>query len=168
MPTRDKKFTALHALIALSNKQLSRTVWHFLKDQGIGSCQIAATSEEATSRMLQKEFSLIFVDYDLPNMGGIDFIRFLRMCDGPLSEAFVVMIIGAPNQGKVVDARDAGVHEILGLPLTAHLLEVRLSHMIGKPKPFIRHPSYTGPCRRRENVRIYHGTERRKPTAIAS
>lgn len=168
MPTKVKKYASLHALIALSNKQLSRTVWHFLKDQGIGSCQVAATSEEATSRMLQKKFSLIFVDYDLPNMGGVDFIRFLRMCDGPISEAFVVMIIGAPNQNKVVAARDGGVHEILGLPLTAHLLDVRLSHMISRPKPFIRRPSYTGPCRRRENVRIYHGTERRNPAQAIS
>lgn len=154
-------YSSLNALIAMSNKQLGRTVWHFLRDSGVRAIKVVTTAEDATSRMLASNFSLIVVDHDLPEMGGVDFIRFLRMCEGPLSEAFAVMVVPAPSQEKVMAARDAGVHEILGLPLTTSLLNRRLSHMLEKPKPFIRHPSYTGPCRRREVVKIYHGIERR-------
>ena len=54
------------------------------------------------------------------------------------------------------------VNEILGLPLTAKQLEARLNHIYLHPKPFVRCPTYIGPCRRREKMQVYHGVERRK------
>lgn len=155
-------FSAMHALIAMSNYQLGRTVWHFLRDEGVGSCMMVTNTQDAVSRMHTNRFNLFFVDYDLPEFGGVDFVKFLRLCDGPISEAFVVIVIPSPDKDKVMAARDGGAHEILGLPLTAKLMNTRLYHMVENPKPFIRCPSYIGPCRRREVVTIYHGTERRK------
>jgi len=156
----------MHAIVAMQNIQLGKAVMHFLRDNQIGSCVMATTAQKAIEHMHKNRASLFFVDYELPNLGGVDFVKFLRMCDGPVSEAFVVMVISAPDIDKVGAARDCGSHEILGLPLTTKLMNTRLTHMIGKPKPFIRHPAYTGPCRRRERVKIYHGEDRRsKKTA---
>ncbi|WP_417462529.1 response regulator [Kordiimonas sp.] len=154
-------YGAMNALVALSNAQLGRTIWHFLREQGIGGGRLVTSARDAVARMEQARFSLFFVDYELPEFGGVDFIKFIRMCNGPVAEAFVVMVIPTPDKQKVVSARDAGAHEILGLPLTAKLLHSRMNHMIGNPKPFIRAPSYIGPCRRREVVKIHHGVERR-------
>lgn len=154
-------YGAMNALVALSNAQLGRTIWHFLREQGIGGGRLVTSARDAVVRMEQARFSLFFVDYELPEFGGVDFIKFIRMCDGPMAEAFVVMVIPTPDRQKVVSARDAGAHEILGLPLTAKLLHSRINHMIGNPKPFVRAPSYIGPCRRREVVKIHHGVERR-------
>jgi DNA-binding response OmpR family regulator len=158
-------YASHNALVALSNVQLGRTIWHFLREQGIGGGRLVTSARDAVVRMEQTRFSLFFVDYELPEFGGVDFIKFIRMVDGPMSEAFVVMVIPNPSREKVWAARDAGAHEILGLPLTAKLLHARLDHMIGNPKPFIRAASYIGPCRRREVVKIHHGVERRKDTA---
>lgn len=163
-------YSRFNALIAMSNDQLGRTVWHFLRDQGIGSCMMVTSAKDAVARMQTNRFNLFFADYELPEFGGVDFVKFLRLCDGDWAEAFAVMVIPAPDKGKVMAARDGGCHEILGLPLTAKLLTSRLDHMISKPKPFIRCATYIGPCRRREVVRIYHGDERRskRPARISA
>lgn len=162
MQPKDIDYGELHALIAMSNYQLGRSVWHFLRDEGVGSSMVVSSTREAVFRMQSNRFNLFFVDYDLPDFGGVDFCKFLRLCDGPVAESYVVMVIPSPNMDKVMAARDGGSHEILGLPLTAKLMRTRLGHMIGNPKPFVRCSSYIGPCRRREVVKIYHGQERRR------
>ncbi|WP_262690784.1 response regulator [Kordiimonas aestuarii] len=162
MQRRKIDYGSLNAMVALSNAQLGRTIWHFLREQGIGGGRLVTSARDAVVRMESARFSLFFVDYELPDFGGVDFIKFIRMVDGPMSEAFVVMVIPNPDREKVWAARDAGAHEILGLPLTAKLLHARMNHMVGNPKPFIRATSYIGPCRRREVVKIHHGVERRK------
>ena len=44
-------FQAIKALVALTNKQLGQTVWHFLRDNGV-DVQLVTTPEEAVQRML--------------------------------------------------------------------------------------------------------------------
>ena len=161
-------YGSIHAVIAMANVQLGRAVWHFLQDNGVGSCVMTTTAQKAVEHILCNKATLFFVDYELPDFGGVDFVKFLRICEGPVSEAFVVMVIPSPNLEKVSAARDGGSHEILGLPLTTKLMEARLLSMIGNPKPFIRHPAYTGPCRRREVVQIYHGEERRGSNKVSA
>jgi len=155
----------MHAIVAMQNIQLGKAVMHFLRDNQVGSCVLAPNVTKAIDLMHKNKANLFFVDYEIPHYGGVDFVKFIRMCEGPVSEAFVVMVIGSPDLDKVCAARDCGSHEILGLPLTTKLMSTRLSHMISNPKPFVRHPVYTGPCRRRERVRIYHGEERRRENA---
>ncbi len=149
-------------LVALSNKQLGETLWHYLKDSGVGMVQLVNTPKEAVRRMQDFTFTHFFIDFDFGDHGGVDFAKFIRMCDGPVSEAAVVMIMPTPSAQKVFQARDGGVNEILGLPLTAKQMDARLRHMDKNPKPFVRAPSYIGPCRRREVMKVYHGQERRR------
>ena len=83
MQTSIVDYGALTALVAFSNAQLGQTVWHFLRDQGVGGGRLVTSTRDAVARMEQGRFSLIFVDYDLPDFGGADFVKFVRMCDGP-------------------------------------------------------------------------------------
>lgn len=159
-------YRAMKVLVALSNKQLGETIWHYLKDGGVGQVQFVGTPEEAVRRMLDFEFTHFFLDYDLGEHGGADFAKFIRMCDGRVSEAPIIMIMPTPSKDKVFEARDAGVNEILGLPLTAKQVEARLQYISARPKPVVRAPSYIGPCRRREVMQVYHGRERRRGAQV--
>ncbi|WP_262690783.1 response regulator [Kordiimonas aestuarii] len=154
-------YSAMHALVALSNKQLGETLWHYLKEFGAGTVQLVSTPEDAEHRMSEFTFTHFFIDYDLGVNGGDDFAKFIRMCDGPMAEAAIVMIMPQPSADKVYGARDGGVNEILELPLTARQLYSRLKYIAAHPKPFVRAGAYIGPCRRREAMNVYHGTERR-------
>jgi two-component system chemotaxis response regulator CheY len=156
----------MHALVALSNKQLGETLWHYLKEFGAGMVQLVARPEDAVRRMHEFTFTHFFIDYDLGDNGGADFARFVRLCDGPMAQASIILIMPQPSASKVFTARDAGVNEILGLPLTAKQLDTRLKHLAVNPKPFVRASSYIGPCRRREVMSVYHGVERRTVQAL--
>ncbi|NVJ98552.1 MAG: hypothetical protein HWE25_10395 [Alphaproteobacteria bacterium] len=155
-------YRAMKVLVALSNKQLGETIWHYLKDSGVGQVQLVSTPKEAVQRMHTFEFTHFFLDFDLGEHGGSDFAKFIRMCDGKVSEAPIIMIMPAPSKDKVFTARDAGVNEILGLPLTGKQIHSRLQYLGGHPKPFVRASTYIGPCRRREIMKVYHGQERRR------
>lgn len=154
-------YRAMRVLVALSNKQLGETIWHYLKTAGVGQAQLVGAPKGALDRLTNFSFTHIFVDFDFGDHGGVDFAKFIRMCDGPIAEVPIMMIMPAPNREKVLEARDGGVNEILGLPLTGKQIHDRLLHMAGHPKPFVRGTSYIGPCRRRETMKVYHGPDRR-------
>jgi len=63
---------------------------------------------------------------------------------------------------RVVEARDAGVHEFLAKPLSAKGLYSRIRSIIERPRPFVRAGQYFGPDRRRRDNPSYMGGERRK------
>lgn len=155
-------YRAMKVLVALSNKQLGETIWHYLKDSRAGQVQLVSTPKEAVQRMHDFQFTHFFLDFDLGENGGADFAKFIRMCDGRVSEAPIIMIMPSPSHEKVFAARDSGVNEILGLPLTAKQIHARLQHLGAHPKPFVRASTYIGPCRRRESMQVFHGKERRK------
>ncbi len=160
-------YRAMKVLVALSNKQLGETIWHYLKDSGVGQVQLVDTMKEAVHRMQAFQFTHFFLDFDFGDHGGADFAKFIRMCDGQVAEAPIVMIMPAPSKDKVFAARDSGVNEILGLPLTAKQMDARLQHISAQSKPFVRSSTYIGPCRRREVMQVFHGKDRRRAPAGA-
>ena len=166
MSGRRVDFGAMKVLVALSNKQLADYVWHFLKNNGAGQVQLVHHSKDAVSRMRDFDFTHFFIGHHLEEFGGPDFTRFIRMTDGPVAEAPIIMIMSTPDIEKVVDSRDAGVNEIMSVPFTGKQLEERLISVSGKPKEFIRTSTYIGPSRRRANKK-YDGEDRREKRVAA-
>ena len=62
----------------------------------------------------------------------------------------------------VVEARDAGVTELIVKPVTASAVISRLGAVIYHPRQFVRTDDYFGPCRRRKAMADYSGPERRR------
>jgi two-component system, chemotaxis family, chemotaxis protein CheY len=160
-------YRSMRALVALSNKQLAEYVWHFLKDNGAENVQIVHNSKDALSRLRDFEFTHFFVGHHLEECGGPDFARFVRMSDGAVGEAPIILIMSNPDREKVIDSRDSGVSEIMSIPFTGRQLEERLGHINTKPKEFIRTTSFIGPNRRRVKAGGYSGPERRKDIRVA-
>lgn len=154
-------FRSMRALVALSNTQLANYIWHFLKDNDARNVHVVHHSKDAVSRMQNNEFTHFFVGHHLEQFGGPDFARFVRMCNGPVAVAPIVMFMSNPDRDKVVSARDSGVTEIMSIPFNGVQLEERLAHIASKPKTFIRASSYIGPDRRRAVAFAYRGPERR-------
>lgn len=155
-------YGSMKALVALSNKQLAEYIWHFLKDNGAKNVQLVHHSKDAVSRMRDHEFTHFFVGHHLEEFGGPDFARFVRMCNGSVAEAPIIMVMSNPDREKVIDSRDSGVNELMSVPFTGHQLEERLAHLAAKPKAFIRTSTFIGPDRRRVSASGYRGAERRK------
>lgn len=156
------------ALIAHQNVQLATYLRQYLRDKGFGSTVIADHSTRAVKSLSKLKTRLVIVDFDLMEFGGPDFVRFVRLCEAPLQEAAVCVTISKPSRDKVMVTRDAGANEIIALPLTFETLDKKIKNALENPAPFIRHPAYTGPCRRRQTLEEWGGVDRRKdgpPTA---
>lgn len=155
-------YKAMHVLVALSNKQLAEFIWHFLRSNGVENVQVVYHSRDAVIRMQNYQFTHFIIGHHLDDAGGPDFTRFIRMCEGRVSEAPVLMVMSNPSAEKVVECRDSGVNEVMVTPITGKLLETRLQHMAAKPKKFIRSATYIGPDRRRPNAPLFEGVDMRR------
>jgi DNA-binding response OmpR family regulator len=71
------------------------------------------------------------------------------------------MVTGYADRVRVLEARDAGVTELIVKPVTANAVLTRLNQVIYKPRPFARTEDYYGPDRRRRSELSYNGPLRR-------
>jgi len=165
----------IKALIAVSSEKISSQVGDILAARGISECYKAHTQHAAVDLMHENLFSLFIVDgqllisddKDKIRIAGVDFVRFIRMCDGVVSEANVVFLRSnrqAQNlleaRAEIIEARDSGATCIVGHPLTVEKFENLIEPILKQARIFIRDRTYTGPCRRYKNIPVEK--ERRK------
>jgi CheY-like chemotaxis protein len=74
----------------------------------------------------------------------------------------IVMMMDQAVGSEIIQARDAGVNEVLLRPLNAEDFCNRLIAIIQKPRPFITAKSYRGPCRRRNTKPLNRNVEERR------
>eukprot|EP00657_Telonema_sp_P-1_P001546 TRINITY_DN14131_c0_g1_i1.p3 TRINITY_DN14131_c0_g1~~TRINITY_DN14131_c0_g1_i1.p3 ORF type:complete len:121 (-),score=21.43 TRINITY_DN14131_c0_g1_i1:249-611(-) len=82
-------------------------------------------------------------------ISGTDFTRLVRRSEeSPNPYVPILMVTGYADKRTIIDARNAGVHDIIVKPLSAALVSMRLSEVILNPRNFVRTKSYFGPDRR--------------------
>ena len=150
------------ALIVEPNRQLSLAIRALLLELGTLDTTIAADSDAARKYLDTLHPDLIVCGFDLPPVGGPDFVRYVRRVTAELAETPIIMAIAHPDADRVGAARDAGVDEILAVPITGAALDKRWHAITHNRRPFVRAPGYTGPDRRRITAEWYDGPERRK------
>ncbi len=164
----------LKALIALSDAVVAADALAVLERRGISDVLTVQSTYDAINAMVSNCFGLFIVDAAIPMTlnrpgmkGGVDFVRFIRMCEGDMGEAVVVFLrskIGDVNlievRDEIISVQEAGANCILNHPITCNKFDEHVAPDLVKPRFFLREPNYTGPCRRR--VQISVEKERRK------
>lgn len=170
--TRDQ-YGEIDVLLAFGSAQMAQIISSFLSFENVGNFRVCDDLEGAVPILNEGTFNHLIVDRDLPyrkelgssanegEPGGIALVRALRRFPGLRSEMPVMMVLPNPSRETVLQARNAGVNEILGLPLTGKLIGQRLAYIHHSPKPFVRVATYVGPCRRRNPPEVFTGVERR-------
>jgi len=159
----------LKALVALSDVESIAMVNTVLSNRGISDIFYAMCTHDAIDAMVETRFDLFIVDARVPVTlkravilhGGIDYIRFIRMCEGAISEATVVFLRSQTNvqnlleaHAEIVSAKDAGASCVLAQPFTEKKFDSEVVPLVIKPRSFIRSLHYTGPCRRRRSTNV--------------
>ncbi|MGF1456104.1 MAG: response regulator [Alphaproteobacteria bacterium] len=110
---------------------------------------------------------IILVDWEMPKINGLQFIRRVRQAAGsPRPATPIILMTGHANPNLIAKARDAGTHQILGKPVSAEALFSTITATLNKDVPFIRSKTYIGPDRRRPMRRPpYNGPDRRKTSS---
>jgi len=167
--------STIKALVAVSSADLLAEATSVLAQGGIEHIRTARTMYDAVDLMHACVFSLFVIDGQLlvstnPNkvrLAGVDFVRFIRMCEGSVSEAVVVFLRSSGRvqnlfeaRVEITEARDAGASCIIAQPFVAENFHNFVRPAIDSPAPFIRTSAYTGPCRRVADIPVLH--DRRK------
>lgn len=151
----------MRVLIALDNGQAALGARAVFKEQGAELYKVAENKQSALELMKNHAFNLLLVEDTFSDLGGVDFMRFVRMVNSPTSVAPIIFAIKDPDRNKVIEARDAGANKMIVMPFTTASLLKNLGDIMLNPKPFIRVTGYSGPCRRQQNV-ARKGAERRR------
>jgi two-component system, chemotaxis family, chemotaxis protein CheY len=101
---------------------LSRT----LSELGFEVCQ-AASGNEALSMLAARsgELSLVLVDWNMPGISGLDFVRQAR-CDEATASIPLVMVTTETEIEQMVTALEAGANEYIMKPFTKEIIADKL------------------------------------------
>ena len=136
-----------------------------LRGLGVGKVRPVSDASSAFRQMRDARPDIIFVDWLMDPLDGLDFVRLLRKGeDSPDPMVPVVMVTSHPRARLVREARDAGVTEFLAKPVSVRDVAAKLELVIRHPRAFIRTRKYIGPDRRRR-LRPHDGAERRAASA---
>lgn len=107
--------------------------------------------------------------WELPGDDGLDLIaRLRRDPESPAPFLPTVIVTATVTRERIRRTLDAGVNEVLALPLAPKAVESRLRELVERPRKFIRGGGYFGPDRRRQVRADYAGPFRRAADAAAS
>jgi len=159
---RSYDLSRLRTLVVDDDRHMRAIYTKILRGLGIHAVLDVADAINGLDAIAAFRPDFAIIDYDLPGMDGIEFVRTVRTSPTSLEPCMPIMLItGYADAGIVRRARDAGANEIMRKPITIPSLYARITAMIERPRPFVRAPGYVGPCRRRHTNVAYTGVERR-------
>jgi two-component system, chemotaxis family, chemotaxis protein CheY len=139
-------------------REIMKTI---LEGLGVGEVLLARDGEHAFRILQRSTPDLIFVDWCMAPMNGLDLVRSLRNNrDSPCPFVPIIMCTGYTEALHVTTARDAGVTEFLAKPVSAEAVARRIEEVIRRPRNFVRADRFFGPDRRRL-TRVHLGSGRR-------
>ncbi len=155
-------FGRLSALVVDDNQHMRALTGAILQALGMKNVYKASSGEEAWELLRTHPCDLVFLDWVLEGMSGVELTRKIRTSpESPNAFIPIVMLTGHTSIEKVHAARDAGANEFLAKPVSSKAIIGRLISVIEHPRAFVRTKSYFGPCRRRRRDESYEGPERR-------
>lgn len=153
-------------MIVDDNKHMRVLVKHILNSFGVRNICEASDGADAFKELKTFSPDIVICDWEMDPLDGIDFVRLVRKGeDSPNHFMPIIMLTGYTETSRVLEARDAGIHEFLAKPISAKALYSRIRSIIDNPRQFIRAPMYFGPCRRRSTSSTYRGPNRRQAPA---
>jgi two-component system chemotaxis response regulator CheY len=133
-----------------------------LKSIGINQLREAHDGAEALAVLREWNADVAIVDFRMEPIDGVEFTRLVRNASDSKNPFLpIIMLTGYADRVRILEARDAGVTELVVKPVTAKAVIARLQAVIFQPRPFVRTDTFFGPDRRRKANPDYPGPERR-------
>jgi CheY-like chemotaxis protein len=164
---RPDDLSSLKVLIVDDNANVQRLIGDVLRAGGVGAVDFAEDGLRARDMLARWEPDIIFSDWNMPVMGGLELTRSIRRAAVtpdrrvPNPEVPVIIVTAHRSQSEVEEARKAGVNEFVIKPFTPAALLSRIEMVLTRPRPFIVSEAYIGPDRRRRVELSYSGPLRR-------
>lgn len=164
---RPDSLSSLRVLVVDDNANVQRLIGDVLRAAGVGAVETADDGQRALTVLNRWHPDVIFSDWNMPNMGGLELTRAIRAAAVkpdrrvPDPQIPVIIVTAHRSQKEVEDARRAGVNEFVIKPFTPAALLSRIELVRTRPRQFIVSEVYIGPDRRRRVELSYSGPLRR-------
>ena len=118
----------MRALVIDDSRTVRAIIGKILRDEGLEVVE-AANGREGLERLRQPPgVELVLVDWNMPEMNGLEFITAVRK-DRTFDAVRIVMVTTETEQVQVVRALEAGADEYVMKPFTREILVAKLSLM---------------------------------------
>ena len=116
----------MKAMVVDDSRAIRLILTRTLSDLGFEVSQAASGNEALTLLPVQgDQLSLILVDWNMPGISGLDFIRQVR-CDPALASIVLVMVTTETEIEQMVTALEAGANEYIMKPFTKDIVADKL------------------------------------------
>ena len=157
----------LNVLVADDNAHMRAIVATILKSIGIDRIRETRDGAEAIAVLKDWAADVAIVDFRMEPVDGVGFTKHVRTApDSPNPYLPIIMLTGYADRTRVLEARDAGVTELIVKPVNTQAVISRLNAVLFHPRPFVKTAGYFGPDRRRSANAEYSGPERRKAATL--
>lgn len=123
--------TKMRALLADSSRTMRSIEKSILKEIGYSQFEEAVDGQDALSKADAFKPDLILVDWNMPNMDGITFVRRYRARGRSTP---IIMVTTEADKARVVEAIKAGVNNYVVKPFTPETLSQRIQETLAKAK----------------------------------
>jgi two-component system chemotaxis response regulator CheY len=121
----------MHALVIDDSRTVRAIIGGILAELGLNVVE-AANGREGLERLQQNpDIGLVLVDWNMPEMNGLEFIQAVRKEPG-YDSLHIVMVTTETEQEQLLRALEAGANEYVMKPFTREILVAKLS-LLGIP-----------------------------------
>ncbi|MBK7405980.1 MAG: response regulator [Phycisphaerales bacterium] len=111
------------------SKTIRRIQRSILEQIGYTEIDEACDGQDALSRVVAFQPSLILLDWNMPNMDGLTFLKTFRQRDKATP---VIMVTTEAEKTRVIEAIRAGVNNYVVKPFTPDTLQQRIKETLAK------------------------------------
>jgi len=115
-------------LLVDDSKTMRNIQKSILTQLGYSEIEEACDGQDALSKVGAFAPELLLVDWNMPNMDGLTFVKEYRKND---KETPIIMVTTESERSRVVEAIKAGVNNYVVKPFTPDVLSQRISETLG-------------------------------------
>lgn len=153
--------TKLKILIVEDNVHFRTLIHSILEALGMHDLEEARDGIEAIEILGEMQPDLVILDWKMDGMDGVECVRRIRALNGDNRFVPIIMVTGYTETSLKREARDAGVNDFLGKPISPQSLLGRIVQVMENTPDFFETEDYFGPERRRAD-RKFDGAEKRR------
>lgn len=116
----------MRALVIDDSRTVRIIVGQILRELGIDVVEAGNGREALDQLNACPDVSLLLVDWNMPEMNGVDFIRAVRS-NHDYDDVCIMMVTSETQANQVVEALDAGANEYLMKPFNKEILVAKLN-----------------------------------------
>ncbi len=118
----------MKALVVDDSAVMRKVLIGALTRAGIEDVDQAADGKEAVSAVAAEEYGLVLMDWNMPNMLGIDAVKEIRANGGTVP---IIMVTTEAEKSRVVEALKAGANNYIIKPFEPKAIIAKIEQVLG-------------------------------------